>query len=482
MNALKTLFKTTLIYGLATVLPRMFSVVLTPFYTEVLSDATEYGKLSYIFSLFAIFNVVLAYGMETAFFRFFNKEPNKPNVIATALLSMLTTSVGFLVLGLLIKPSLTDWLGLPQEWINYFLFILVLDALVVIPFAYLRAKGRATRYSWVKIVNVALNLGFNIFFLYLLPKWSTGFLSKIYIPDFEISYIFISMLIASGTTLLLVGGIYIRSHYYFNLALFERMIKYAFPVLIAGIAFSINEVFDKIILTHLLENNAEEQVGIYSACYKMTIFMTLFATAFRLGIEPFFFSHSNNKNPQKAYALITNYFVIIGAILLLATIVFSDVLKLLLIRKEAYWEAMNIVPIVLLAAFFLGIYHNLSVWYKVTDRTKWGAYISLAGAAITLIINFSLIPVYGYMASAWATLAAYGTMAALSYYFGNKYYPIPYNNRKIIFYLSLSVLFSIISFYGFNRSLWVGVPLLLVFVGLAYKLENQNIRKIIAKK
>lgn len=459
----------------------MFSFILTPLYTEVM-ETGDYGKVTYYFSYFAIFNVLLSYGMETAFFRFFNQEPNKPKVIATSLLSMLTSSMFFLVLGLSIKPSLTYWINIPMEYLSYFIFILVLDALAVIPFAYLRAKGRPGRYAWVKITNVLINLGLNLFFLILLPKMADTFLGGLYKPDFEIHYVFISNLIASLITLALVGGIYLRSHYYFDLELFERMIKYAFPVLVAGLAFTVNEVFDKILLMQLLPANiAEDQVGIYGACYKMSVFMTLFATAFRLGIEPFFFSHANNKNPQKAYAMVTNYFVVIGSVILLATVVFSDWLKHILMRNDAYFEAMDVVPILLLAAFCLGIYHNLSVWYKVTDRTRWGAYISLVGAALTLIINFVFIPKYGFMASAWATLVAYGSMALLSYFIGRRYYPVPYNNRKIVFYMSVSVLLSIIAFYGFNRNVWLGIPLLLAFLALTYKLEHQNIRKILQK-
>jgi O-antigen/teichoic acid export membrane protein len=232
----------------------------------------------------------------------------------------------------------------------------------------------------------------------------------------------------------------------------------------------------------LPEAIAKSEMGKYSACYKLALFMTLFATAFRMGIEPFFFSHSDTKNPQKAYAQITNYFVVLGSIILLTVVVFADVLKRLIVLDESYWDAMSIVPLIVLASFFLGIYHNLSVWYKVTDRTKFGAYISMIGAVLTIIINFVFIPYFGYMASAVATLIAYGTMMLLSFYFGRMYYPIPYNFRKIIFYLGISILFSILSFYIFDRNLFVGITLLLIFLGLTYRLEGENLKKIIIKK
>jgi O-antigen/teichoic acid export membrane protein len=277
--------------------------------------------------------------------------------------------------------------------------------------------------------------------------------------------------------------LYFKNKYDFDVALWKKMMKYAWPILIAGIAFTINEVFDRILLQHLLpENIAKAEIGKYSACYKLAVFMTLFATGFRLGIEPFFFSHSNSENPQKAYAQITNYFVILGSTILLTVIVFADVLKVLIVRNEAYWEAMPVVPILILASFFLGIYHNLSVWYKVTDKTRYGAFISGIGAIITLVINYFGIPHFGYVASAFATLFAYGTMMILSYYIGKKQYPIPYNLRKTGFYLSISILFSILSFYVFERNLIVGSILLVLFLGILYKLENEKLKQLFLKK
>ncbi|MBT8311739.1 MAG: polysaccharide biosynthesis protein, partial [Flavobacteriaceae bacterium] len=210
--------------------------------------------------------------------------------------------------------------------------------------------------------------------------------------------------------------------------------------------------------------------------------MTLFATAFRLGIEPFFFSHATSEEPQKAYAQITNYFVVLGSLILLVVVVFADLLKRVFILDPAYWEAMPIVPVILLASFCLGIYHNLSVWYKVTDRTRYGAYFSLSGAVVTILINYMLIPSMGYYASALATLAAYALMMLLSFYFGRKHYPIPYNYRKIVFYLGLSILFSALSFYVFNRNLVIGSLLLLVFLGLVYRMESNILKRIFLKR
>tara|TARA_R110001592_G_scaffold327268_1_gene608362 strand:+ start:455 stop:1915 length:1461 start_codon:yes stop_codon:yes gene_type:complete len=482
LNPLKKLFKQTAIYGLATVLPRMISFLLVPIYTDVMAPG-KYGEVTLIFSWFAIFNVFLAYGMETAFFRFYKEADNRKKVVSTSLLSIMGSTILLVLIGILFKEKLSNALNIDLVFMNYVLGILALDALAIIPFAWLRANEKPMRYAIVKILNVSLNLGFTLFFLILLPKMadgtSTGFLNSIYKPDYEIPYILISTLIASGVTLLLMIRVYIRRPYVFDTVLWTRMVGYAMPVMVAGIAFTINEVFDRYLLSELLPVDiAKSEMGKYSACYKLALFMTLFATAFRMGIEPFFFSHSDTKNPQKAYAQITNYFVVLGSIILVAVVVFSDVLKQFLVLNEAYWEAMPIVPLIVLASFFLGIYHNLSVWYKVTDKTIFGAYISMIGAVITLIINFVFIPYFGYMASAVATVSAYGTMMLLSFYFGRMYYPIPYNFRKISFYLVVSILFSILSFYIFDRNLFVGIPLLLLFLGLVYKLEFENLKKL----
>ncbi|WP_417876716.1 polysaccharide biosynthesis C-terminal domain-containing protein, partial [Winogradskyella sediminis] len=264
--------------------------------------------------------------------------------------------------------------------------------------------------------------------------------------------------------------------------LWKTMMHYAMPVLIAGIAYSVNETFDRILLEKLLPANiADEQVGMYSACYKLALFMTLFATAFRLGIEPYFFSHSKTDNPQKNYARILEYFVAFGAVIFLTVVVFADLLKPFIIRSEAYYEAMWIVPFILLANFCLGIYHNLSVWYKITDRTKFGAYISIFGALTTLILNYVLIPVMGFKGSAIATLSAYSAMMLLSYYYGRKYYPIPYNFKKIVLYLGVSTVFSMLYFYNFRGNYVIGIGALIVFLTLVFQVERKELKQLLKR-
>lgn len=485
--ALKSLFKQTFIYGLATVLPRILSFLLVRLHTDerVLQSTAQYGDVSLIYSYFILFNVILAYGMETAFFRFFNKESDSEKVVSTAAISLLVTSALFFVLGFTFQYQIAALINLKAEYIHLVLWILLLDALVIIPFAWLRANQKALKYALLKILSVIINVGLNVFLLLYLSGLATEsqVFETIYKPNFEINYIFIANLVASAVTLLLLLPFYFKVKYTFDNCLWKQMMRYALPVLIAGVAFSINETFDRILLERLLSADiAKAEIGVYSACYKLAVFMTLFVTAYKLGVEPYFFSHAKEKNPQKNYALILEYFVIFGSVILLGVVVFSDVLKVLLIGDEAYWKAMTIVPIILLANFCLGIYHNLSVWYKVTDRTKVGAYISIFGALLTLGLNFWLIPHISYMGSAIATLAAYGSMMLLSFYLGRKYYPIPYNLNKITLYFGVSILFSALSFYVFDRSYYVGIPLLIVFLALVFFLEKNSFKNIFLKK
>ena len=305
-------------------------------------------------------------------------------------------------------------------------------------------------------------------------------LQSIYIENFEVSYIFISNLIASIVSLLLLFPFYFEINYRANIKLLKRMLAYGFPILISGLAFSINETFDRILLDFLLPSSiAKTQIGIYAACYKLAIFMTLFSTAYKLAIEPFFFSEADKKNSTISYALILETFVIIGSSILVLVVVLLDVLKVIFIGDPEYWQAMYIVPIILLANFCLGIYQNLSVWYKVTDKTKFAAYISSLGAIITLTLNIILIPKYSYLGSAIATLIAYFTMAVLSYIVGKKYYPIPYNNSKMLFYIILSVSLSSISFYGFRENLMVGMSCIFIMNIVIYINEKRRIKNLI---
>ncbi|WP_415376314.1 oligosaccharide flippase family protein [Patiriisocius sp. Uisw_017] len=484
MSVFKKLFQQTFIYGLATVLPRALAIVLVPLYTNVM-EPSEFGVYATLMSYIILGNVVLSYGMETAFFRFINKRPKeKKQVQSTALTSVFISSISFFLIAYFLRKEIGSLIEFDTRYVTYALLILVLDALAIIPFVWFRANQKPMDYAVIKIVNVCINLGCNLFFFLVLPKLITtnpnSIWESMHLSENKVLYVFIANIIASGATLLFILPQYFKIGFGFHKAICLEMLKYAFPVLIAGIAFSINEAFDKILLAYLLPDDiAKTEVGVYAACYKLGVFMTLFATAFRLGIEPFFFTHAKEKNAKETYALITKYFSILGCIIFLFVMVYVDFFKELLIQDEAYWVALSVVPFILLANLCLGIYHNLSVWYKVTDRTRFGAYISVVGALITLGLNFVLIPIISYKGSAIATLAAYATMMCLSYYFGKKYYPVPYSVKKIGGYLLLAILFSGLSFYVFDRNLIIGTVLLLVFLIIVVFSEKKEVAKIL---
>ena len=490
MSLYKNLFKQTLIYGLATVLPRIISFLLNPLFVIYLKDKSEMGEVSVIFSYLVFFNVILSYGMETAFFRFYNTEENKRNVISTSTVTLFWSSLGFLFLSLLFRKTLSSWADINTEYITYTIWILALDALAIIPFSKLRAEKKPIKYAVIKIGNVAINLLLNVFFLAFLPKLANenpnGFLRTIYIDNFQIGYIFIANLIASLLTFVVLIPNYLTISWKFDVQLWKKMMKYSLPILVAGIAFAINEHFDKILLDWL--HVSKSDIGAYAACYKIGMFMVLYRTAYTLGIEPFFFSHASNENAQQTYATITKYFVIFGSFICLGVIAFADLLKHILVPNPNYWDAMKVVPLIVLANFFLGIYTNLSVWYKLIDKTKIGAYISIVGAIVTLTLNFLLIPLKGpfgsYYGSAIATIAAYGSMMIISYKMGQKKYPIPYDISKIFSYLGLTIVFSAVSFYipYVRENYPIKMLLLIVFLYFIYYSEKETLLRIIKRK
>ncbi len=486
MSLYKNLFKQTLIYGLATVIPRLISFVLNPIYVLYLPDKSNMGEVSVIFAYLVFFNVALSYGMETSFFRFYNSEDNKKNVVSTSTISLFWSSLGFLVLGLLFRNNIANWSGIKVEYITYTIWILTLDALAIIPFSKLRAERKPIKYAVIKIGNVSISLLLTLFFLAILPKLVANnpdsIFSMIYVRDYQIGYIFISFIAASLVTFLVLIPNYTSISWNFDKALWKKMMTYGLPILFAGIAFAINEHFDKILLDWM--HIPLSEIGAYAACYKIGMFMVLFRTAYTLGIEPFFFSHANNENAQQTYATITKYFVIFGSFICLFVIVFADLWKQVLVPNDAYWDAMKVVPLIVLANFFLGIYTNLSVWYKLIDKTRIGAYISLIGAAITLILNWLLIPTMSYYGSAIATIAAYGSMMIISYKWGQYHYPIPYDFNKIFSYLGLTILFSAISFYipYLRENYPVKIVLLALFLYFIYFSEKETLLRIIKRK
>ena len=472
MSVLKKFFKDTIIYGLATVLPRLMNILLVRLHTGKLetvsySDTTEF----YVYASF--FNVLLTYGMETAFFRFFSKSQEKDKIFSTTFISLIVTTVTFLVVVLCFSSHLANWLDLNQTYFNLLIGILVLDVLVVAPFAYLRATGRPMRFAAVKLSNIVIFVVLNYFFFWAIPKFGINFPN--YDPSNLVQYIFISNLAASAVTFLLLTPYFLKVKLQFSKTIFKQLLGYGWPIMVAGLAYVVNENFDKWIIPHLLDKDIN---GAYSGCYKIAVFMTIFIQAFRLGAEPFFFSHAKEKNAKQTYALIMKYFVIAGSLMLVFIIAYLDIFKAWLVKDSSYWEAMQIVPIVLLANLCLGIYFNLGIWYKLTDKTRYGMYLSIIGAIVTISFNLILIPKFGFMAAAWVTLAAYGTMMVLSYLLGQKHYPVPYNLKQILGYLSIAIVLSLVAL-STDANYYINTILVLVFLGLIALFEKKEIIRLL---
>ncbi|WP_394906633.1 lipopolysaccharide biosynthesis protein [uncultured Mesonia sp.] len=474
MNTLNNFFKDTLIYGMATVLPRLMNFLLVPLLTVTLENE-DYSDNTVFYVYAAFFNVLLTYGMETAFFRFFSKHQEKEKVFSTAFISLTFTTLAFIGCVYLNSAFLAQWVNLKQDYFNLLIAVIGLDTLVVIPFAYLRATGKPIKFSVIKILNIALYVGLNYFFLWFIPKttWSLGFLD--YSHDL-VTYVFIANLVASLFTLLLLSPYFFKTKWQFDTRIFKQLIQYGWPIMVAGLAYVINENFDKWLIPQLLNKDIN---GAYAACYKIAVFMTIFIQGFRLGAEPFFFNHAAQKNAKHTYAVIMKYFVILGSLMLVFVCVYLHLFKRLIVRDDSYWIAINIVPVVLLANLFLGIYFNLAYWYKLTDKTRFGMYFSVLGAGITILLNYSLIPIIGFMGGAYATLAAYVIMVVISYLYGRKYYHIPYDLTNILIYLGLGIGFSFASFYIFNSDLYIGSLLLFLFLGIIYIKERKFIAQFL---
>lgn len=426
-SPLRSLAGQTAVYGMGTIIPRLLNYLLVPFYTRVFAEEA-YGQITELYAYVAFLLVFLTYGMETAFFRFAQKgDSNK--VFNTVWTSIITSSSVFILLIALFYKPLAFSIGYQAapSFILLIALIVALDAVTAIPFARLRQQNKARIFALIKIANVAFNIGFNVLFLIIIPAQSAQWSSAILGPDSGlVIWVFVSNLLASLITLMLLLPHIAKFRFQMDISLLRPMLTYALPVLVVGLAGMVNEVIDKLLLKHLLPdpNTALAQVGIYGANYKLAVLMTLFIQMFRYAAEPFFFANAEKKDSPELFARTTNYFIIFGLLIFLLVTLYLDFFKLLI--GPAFHDGLDIVPIILMANLFYGIFFNLSVWYKVTDRTRYGAVISLIGAGITLLLNILLIPKWGYLGSAWAHFACYFVMMAISYLWGKRFYKIPY--------------------------------------------------------
>ncbi len=444
MAGVKSLAKDTAIYGVSSIVGRFLNWCLVPLYTRLFPE-DMYGVVTYVYSIVALTLIILTYGMETGFFRFANHErySNPDEVYSTSLTSLGFTSTLFFALVLLFLEPVSRAMecGGHESYVWMMALAVAIDAYSCIPFAYLRYKKRPVRFAMLKLVNIGLNIVLNIFFLLICPwlmRVAPGWVEWFYVADFGIGYIFLSNLIASAVTLLMLLPDIVRIPLKFNGRLLREMLAYSFPLLVLGIAGIMNQTLDKILYPVLATSDAMAGLGIYGANYKIAIVMVMFIQAFRFAYEPFIFSQSRERGDNKlqAYRDAMKYFVIFALFIFLGVMYYLDILRYFV--RPDYWAGLKVVPVIMAAEFFFGIFFNLSLWYKLTDKTVWGTWFSLLGLAVTVVLNVLLVPRYGYMGCAWAAFCCYGVMMLASYFVGNAKYPIGYNVGRLMFYVGLA--------------------------------------------
>lgn len=490
MKEVRKLAGQTVIYGLGTIIPRFLHyAVMTPFYTRIFYDElSQYGIITELYAWMAILLVVLTYGMETGFFRFAQKKDDSEKVYGTALLSLLVTSFLFVVLvNVFIKPvSVLMNYSNNHDYIRMFSCIVAIDAFTAIPFARLRKENRPLVFSAIKIINVLITISLVVFLLKIAPgiwKESTGWFRKAYNPDYKVGYIFAANMISSGFTLIMllpyIFGIRLR----FDRRLWYRMVTYSFPLLIAGVSGIINDALDKVILRRMI--GAEDGlalVGKYGAGYKIGVLMALFVQMFRFAAEPFFFERSKSADARQTYADVMKYFIITMLVVYLVINLYISGFQYII--ASSYREAIIVVPVVSMAYLFYGIYINHSIWYKLNDMTIYAVYITLTGAVITVIINILFIPAYGYMASAWAHIASYGSMIIMSFILAEKRYKVDYKLKQFIPYFLMAATMVVFSKYfkypGIAVELVINTGLLIIFI--AYAQYKDNLLSVFLRK
>lgn len=459
-HPIKQLASQTAIYGLPTIIGRILNYLLVPMYTRVFATS-EYGVVTEFYAYVALIFVILLYGMETAFFRFSESENDKNKVFGTAVGSVIISSLAFLIFTLSLSGKIAGFIGYADnvEYVILFALILAIDAVSAIPFAHLRRQKKALKFSTIKIINISVNIAFNLFFILLcpyltrqpLPEWIQLLLDLVYNPEIGVGYIFISNLIASLVTFILLIPTIIPAKLIPDVILLRKMLAYGWPLIILGIAGIFNETFSRIILKHLLppEVDPMSQLGIFGASYKLAVIMTLFVQTFRYAAEPFFFEQMKSEKAPAIYAQTMNYFVMLGSTIFLAVCLFLDY-AILFVGPE-FRQGASVVPVLLMANLFFGIFYNLSVWFKIKDKTKYGAAISFIGVAITIILNLLFVPLLGYTGAAWATLICYFSVMIVSYLTGQKHYPVPYPVIRLISIVVVAVGLFLVESYIFSQ-------------------------------
>ncbi len=487
MSGIRKLVGQTAIYGLPTIVGRLLNYLLVPLYTYYL-PASNYGVVSELYAWVAFLIVLLTFGMETSFFKFFNDKEDKESVFRNSFLTVLGLNGVFYLLIILFSQSIADVL-LFSDHVEYIVLlgaIVCIDAVSALPMAKLRSENKALKFSTIHFTAIAVNIISNLILLMFFLDESR--------PEEGVLFILIANLLSS---LVKVAGTYkdyFNLKFSFNRELAREMLWYSFPLVIGGFAGIINETLDRVLLKHILYQQpeytltaAETELGIYSACYKLAMIVAIFLQAYRYAAEPFFFSNAKSEDRNKLYVRIMNYFIAAVCLVFLGVALNIDIFKHF-IRSEEYWEGLGVVPILLMANVFLGIYFNQSIWYKLSGQTRFGAYIAVGGAAVTIAINLIFIPLYGYWASAWATLIVYAGQMVASYLLGQKHYPINYNLRKFALYLGLSILLFFIAYFinlSPGKFTWskffVHNFLILIFVAVVWFIEKPVVRQVLTK-
>lgn len=486
MSLLRKLAGQTAVYGLSSVLGRMLNYLLVPLYTSVFLPG-EYGIVTELYAYVAFLNILYIYGLETAYFRFSSKT-TETDYFSIAFSSILITTVLFSGITFLFSAELASILGYNDQGhlIKWLSLILAIDAIVTIPFAQLRQRGKSARFAIFKLSNITVNIGLNLFFLIFCPWFLADhpdhFLNNIYNPELGIGYVFLSNLIANGLYLLFFIPTWTGVKLIFNLIEWKKMMNYAWPILIIGFAGVTNEMLSRAILKHKLSEGFYEgftnleALGIFGACYKLSIFMALAVQAFRYAFEPFFFAKAADKNSPKLFSNVMTGFVIFTSFSWLAISVLLPYIAPIFLRQNSYLQALDTVPWLLGGGLFLGVFYNLSIWYKLTDKTIYGAYISVIGAVATFVLNWTLIPEIGYMGSAIATFATYFLMVVISYLWGKKHYPVLYDLKRVLGYIGLAVIGIAVN-TQLQKSALIAILIILIFLTLTFIFERKQFIK-----
>lgn len=480
-SPIKKLLGQTAVYGLSSIIGRLLNYLLVPLYTSVFADPSDYGVVSELYAWVAFLVVFLTFGMETAFFRFLQVHEDKEKVFRNGFLTVIGINILFFLTLMYFNQDVADLMLYSghNEYIILLGAIVCIDAVTALPLAKLRAEEKALQFAGIQFASIGVNIFLNLLLMLLVFDPAR--------PEEGVLFILFANLFASLVKPLLLHKHFLEIKLNFDFQLAKKMIFYAVPLVIAGFAGIINETIDRILLKHMLYDGssieslsyAEAQVGIYSACYKLAMLVTILLQAYRYAAEPFFFAQMKNEDKNKVYSKVMNFFVATVALVFLVVSLNIDIFKYF-IQNEAYWVGLKVVPILLLANVFLGIYYNQSIWYKLSGQTRFGAYIAVGGACLTVLINLIFIPSHEYMASAWATLIVYAVQMIASYYLGQKYYPIKYNTRKFGLYLGVAIalyfLAQLLYMENIGTRLVLNNFLILIYLGMIYILERKNLK------